>query len=48
MQIHTCVKEKGRYFENKFMTFQFINNTVIFLSTCVDYYWLSVVELCWK
>jgi len=28
------------------MTFQFISNTVIFLLTCVDYYWLSVVELC--
>jgi len=31
MRIHTCVKEKGGYFE--VMTFQFI--TVIFLLTCV-------------
>jgi len=34
MRIHTCVKEKGGYFENK-LTFQFINNTVILMLTCV-------------
>jgi len=35
MQIHTSVKEKGGYFEHKLMTFQFINNTVIFLLTYI-------------
>jgi len=35
MRIHTCVKEKGGYFEHKIMTFQFINNTVVLLLTYV-------------
>jgi len=34
MRIHTCVKEKGGYFENK-LTFQFISDTVMFLLTYV-------------
>jgi len=34
MRIHTCVEEKGRYFEHK-LTFQFISDTVISLLTYV-------------
>ena len=33
MRIHTCVKEKGGYFEHKLWHFNFINNTVVFLLT---------------
>jgi len=47
LRIHTCVKEKGGYFEYKLMAFQFISDTVIFLLTCVkyliiNYQWLNL------
>jgi len=34
MRIHTCVKEKGGYFEHKFMTFQFISDSNILVDVC--------------